>query len=300
MASTFAGFPSGPESIVPVGIALLGIPEGTPYTVGTSSHAANAPAALRAAITGYATDPGQYDFDLGGLRPESVADYGDLVGDPSDPDGNRRAICDAIARLLDAGSVPLVLGGDDSVPIPMFQAFEGRGRFTLVQIDAHLDFRDEVRGERFGYSSTMRRASEMPWIERIVQVGMRGIGSARVIEVEAAKAEGSTIVTAADVHRNGCGRVLECVPSGASCLVTLDCDGLDPSIMPAVIAPAPGGLLYHQILELLHGLSAKAKIAGFDLVEFVPERDPSGLAALTAARIICNAIGCIAASNGFR
>ena len=61
--------------------------------------------------------------------------------------------------------------------------------------------------------------------------------------------------------------------------------------MPAVMAPAPGGILYWHVLELLHGLAKKARIVGFDLVEFMPARDPTGVAALTAARIVCNAIG---------
>ena len=84
------------------------------------------------------------------------------------------------------------------------------------------------------------------------------------------------------------------MPEGAEVLFTLDCDGLDPSIMPAVIGPAPGGLTYWQLVDLLHGLAAKANIAGFDIVEFMPSRDIQGLAALHAARIVCNVLGLMA------
>ena len=80
-------------------------------------------------------------------------------------------------------------------------------------------------------------------------------------------------------------------------LLTLDCDGLDPAIMPGVIAPAPGGLSYWQAIGILRGGAAKARIAGFDLVEFVPERDLAGLGALTAARIIVNVLGLLARSR---
>jgi len=79
--------------------------------------------------------------------------------------------------------------------------------------------------------------------------------------------------------------------------VTLDCDGLDPSIMPAVAARSPGGLGYWHVVELLHGLAAKTRLAGFDLVEFMPARDRDGVAALTAARIVVNAIEAIARSR---
>jgi len=299
MGTTFAGYPASDD---PRGaaIALLGVPDATPYTPGRPSHSAGAPAALRAALTGYATAPDHYDFDIDGFRPSGVVDCGDLAGDPSDPPGTRERITAAIARFLEAGAVPVVLGGDDSVVIPFFQAFAGRGPLTVVQVDAHLDWRDEVRGERFGWSSPMRRASEMPWVERMVQVGLRGIGSARAGEVADARAWGSSIVTAAEVHRAGIGIAVDRVSAGARCLVTIDCDGLDPAVMPGVSARAPGGLLYHHVLELLHGVAAKASIVGFDLVELMPERDPSGIAALTAARLVCNGLAAIVASRGGR
>jgi agmatinase len=96
------------------------------------------------------------------------------------------------------------------------------------------------------------------------------------------------------VHNRGIGAALEHVPAGARCVITVDCDGLDPSIMPAVMALAPGGLTYTQAIDLIAGVAAKARIAGFDLVEFVPERDSGGLAAMTAGRLAVNALGHVA------
>ena len=293
---TFAGVPHATRA-QPGQIAVLGVDHATPYETGQPSHSAGAPAALRAALTGYSRLADHYDFDIGSVRPDHVVDCGDVPGDPADAPGNRAAITRAVRAVLEADAIPVVLGGDDSVPIPMFRAFEGRGPLTVVQIDAHLDWRDEVRGEKYGWSSPMRRASEMPWIRRMVQVGLRGMGSARAEEVADARAWGSRLVPAADVHRHGLARVIEMVDADASCLVTLDCDGIDPSILPAVLARAPGGLLYWQVLELLAGLAAKCRIVGFDLVEFMPSRDPTGMAALTAARLVCNAIAAIAASQ---
>lgn len=293
---TFAGLPRA-ETPSANQIAVLGIEHGTPYEAGKSSHSAGGPAALRNALTGYARLADHYDFDIGGVRPDRAVDCGDVPGDPAHPERNRAAIIAAVRALLDVNAIPVVIGGDDSVPIPMFAAFDGRGPLTVVQIDAHLDWRDEVRGEKYGYSSTMRRASEMPWIRRMVQVGLRGVGSARATEVADARAWGSRLVRAVEVHRDGVEPVLDLVDPEASCLVTLDCDGLDPSIMPAVLAPAPGGLLYWHVVELLRGLAAKSRIVGFDVVEFMPSRDSTGLAALTAARLVCNAIAAITASQ---
>ena len=276
---------------------MLGVDHATPYEPGKPSHSAGAPAALREALTGYGRLPDHYDFDIEGVRPDDAVDCGDVPGDPGDPPGNRAAITAAVRALLDAGAIPVVLGGDDSVPIPMFQAFEGRGPLTVVQIDAHLDWRDEVRGERYGWSSPMRRASEMPWIRHMVQVGLRGVGSARAGEVADARAWGSRLVRAADVHRHGIASVLDLVEPGADCLVTLDCDGMDPSVLPAVLGRVPGGLLYGQVLDLLAGLATKSRIVGFDLVELMPSRDTTGISVLTAARLVCNAIAAIASSR---
>jgi agmatinase len=298
MRITFAGWPGcdGPAA-ARAPIAILGAPHATPYRRGEPSHSAAAPTVLRAALTGYARSREQFDFDLDALPPTDVEDCGDVSGDPADPEGNRDRITAAVRTVLDKGAVPVVLGGDDSVPIPMFRAFEGPGPLTVVQVDAHLDWRDEVHGERYGWSSPMRRVSELPWIRHMIQVGLRGVGSARASDVADARAWGVGIVPAEEVHRAGVARAIGLVPEGVPCLVTVDCDGLDPSIMPAVQAPAPGGLAYWHVVELIRGVARRAPIAGFDLVEFMPARDVHGLAARTAARIVCNAIAAIAGAG---
>ncbi len=203
-------------------------------------------------------------------------------------------ITNAVKQILQAGAAPIVIGGDDSVPIPVFQAFAERGPFTILQIDAHIDWRDEVRGERWGLSSTMRRASEMPWIERIIQVGMRSFGSARTTEVEIALEWGAQIITAQRINREGIQPVLELIPADSNVLITFDCDSLDSGIMPAVMSPTPGGLTYWDIVEMMQGVTAKANFCGFNLVEFMPERDHNGTAALTVARLIFNAAALLA------
>lgn len=302
---TFSGLPACRDTAdFNADIAIIGVPHGTPYVSGQPSHSAQAPTAIRAATRRYEAMLENYDFDLGGPLLDNtgirVVDCGDLPGDPSDPAGNRKRATEKIQSIVDHGGVPIVLGGDDSVPIPFFRAYQGHGPFTVIQVDAHLDWRQEVNGITEGYSSAMRRASEMPWIDRLVQVGMRGVGSARIEEVEAAKAYGVEIITAKEVWDGGIDRILDLVPEGTACLLTIDCDGLDPSIMPAVQAPVPGGLSYRQVVDLVQGLTKRGRMHGFVLVEFVPEKDINGLAALTAARIVFNMIGSLARSGPFR
>lgn len=139
----------------------------------------------------------------------------------------------------------------------------------------------------------MRRASEMPHVAGIVQVGLRSVGSARQTDVEAAQRYGSRFVTAREIHAQGVDAALRHIPEDAQVVVTLDCDSLDPSIMPGVAARTPGGLTYTQVIDLIAGLGKRARIAGFDLAEFYPPADIDGLAAITAARILVNVVGTI-------
>jgi agmatinase len=296
-AATFLGLPSATLAEgAKADIAIFGAATATPYP-SVGAYCAGAPRAIRAGIADWAGAREHMDFDLGGrMLPPGVTavDCGDLAIDPNDAGGNRRKITAAARTLLEGGAVPVVMGGDDSVPIPLFQAFEGRGPFTVLQVDAHIDWRDEVQGLKLGLSSTMRRASEMGWIEKIIQVGARGTGSARVSDFEDARAAGVSFVTGREVAAHGIKAALDAIPADANLLVTIDCDGLDPTVIPGVIGPAPGGLSYWQAVELLQGAAQRATIAAFDIVEFMPERDIQKQGALAAARLMANAIGLIA------
>ncbi len=295
---TFLGLPACKDPAkLDADIALLGVPCSTPYTT-VGPYCANAPGAIRAAIAAYSSNVHHFDFDLGGtLFPNNditAADCGDLEYDEHDFQKNRQSIRYAITKILDRNAVPIVMGGDDSIPIPVFEAFAGRGEFTVLQIDAHIDWRDEVNGEQWGLSSTMRRASEMPHIKQIIQVGQRGIGSARPEDYQAALDWGVQFYSARDIYTNGVGPVIQAIPTNANIIMSLDCDGLDPTVIPGVIGRAPGGLTYWQTIELIHNVAQKTKIVAVNVVEFFPEKDIDQLGALTVARIIVNTIGVIA------
>jgi agmatinase len=298
---TFAGLPFAKLDAIDgdVRIGILGADHGSPYKPGIPSHAAGGATALRRGAALFSKQLTQFDFDLGSTllrRPDDpcIVDCGDLDLDLFDGTANRTRITKAVSGLLEVGVVPVVLGGDDSVPIPVFAAYEGRGPITMIQIDAHVDWGDTIMGNRFGYGSPMRRAAEMPWIKGMVQVGIRGLGSGMVDQHDDARTWGSKIFTMQDLRRGGMNAALSAVPQGGDCFVTIDFDGLDPSVVPAVNMPTPGGLLYQDVLELLQGVARKSRIVGATLVEFVPTRDDrNGLAAVTAARITLSTIGFI-------
>lgn len=297
-AETFMGLPRCRDlSQLEAQIVVIGAAGCTPYR-SVGFYCAEGPAAIRAGAAAYAANLTHVNFDLGGpVLPAGVqaVDAGDLPQEEGDPEGNRTRIRGAVARVLDRGAVPVLIGGDDSLPIPMIEAFGGRGRrYTILQIDAHIDWRDEVQGERFGLSSTMRRASEMAHVERIVQVGQRGIGSARDADLRDALEWGVEFVPGGEVARDGIWRAVDLIPDGAEVIICLDCDALDPAIMPAVIGRTAGGLSYWQAMELIGAVAEKARIVAFDLVEFMPDRDIDGQGALVAAQLLAGVIGIIA------
>ncbi|HEX7039583.1 MAG TPA: arginase family protein [Trueperaceae bacterium] len=269
--------------------AVIGIPHGVPYDpAAPATAAAQAPRAVRERSARYGAFREHHDFDSGGpLLPASVrvVDVGDAVTPAGERPGPEAAATRAVAALLARGAVPVVLGGDDSTPAFALAAYQGFGPVTVVQVDAHIDYRDEVGGERWGYSSPMRRAAEMPWVEKVVHVGARGVGSARREELEATLARGNAVVTAREVHERGVAAALAHVPEGGRYYVAVDVDGFDPAVMPGTAAAAPGGLTYWHGLDLLRGLCERGRLAGIGFAEYYPDRDVNGLTALGIVRL---------------
>lgn len=275
-------------------VILLGADTATPYA-SVGPYCASAPAVIRAASADYAVNSAHWNFDL--ARPALVAgdlsDWGDVpVG--SDAAANRASISEQVRRIRDAGATLLVVGGDDSVPIPVIAAMAPEPLW-IVQLDAHLDWREDVAGERWGLSSTMRRASEMDHVAGLVQIGQRGVGSARAEEVAAAETWGATIIPARAAMAMSAETMIATVPAGARVLLAFDWDVLDPSIMPALIAPTGGGLGYWQMVEVLSALTARCDVVGVTACEFMPSRDIEGRGALLAAQLLTTWVGILAA-----
>ncbi len=297
---TFVGAPRCDDlAALRADVAVLGVPYGVPYGMeGSTSRSSTAPAAIREASLHYGRYLSHYDYDAGGElfggRSVTIADCGDVAMTQGRYEENARATTAAVRAILDRGAIPVVLGGDHAIPIPVMRAYEGSEGVCVVQIDAHLDWRDEVGGERQGLSSPMRRASELPWVQGMAQIGLRGVGSARREEFDAARAYGSVLIGAEEVHREGVAVVLQRVPTAERYYVTFDADGLDPSVAPGVGYPAFGGLNYSEASHLLAGVAAKGKVVGVDFVEVVPSLDVRDLTSLVAARLLLNLLGAMA------
>jgi agmatinase len=226
-------------------------------------------------------------------RPPRIVDAGDVPGDASDGPGNAERTTEAVAAILARGAIPVCIGGDDSVPIPILRAYEGHGPLTVLQVDAHLDYRDEVDGVREGYSSPMRRASEMAHVDRIIHVGLRGVGSARPSDVDDSRAADNLLVTVREARERGIMWIVDQLPADASVFLSFDCDGLDPSVFPSISAPAPGGLTYDEASDLIGGIGPR--LAGAAFTEFLASLDPNEGSALVLARLLIRAAGGVVA-----
>lgn len=289
MVETFLGVgrPTGSSEVVVLGAELA-----TVYR-GREPHATGGPAAIRAASGRLAPFVGNHDFDIAGpFAPwtSRVADGGDITTIVTDPEGNRERISSAVGQVVGDGAMPILLGGDDSVAIPFLAAWRERGPITVVQVDAHLDFRDDVDGERYGYSSPMRRGTEMDWIDRVIHVGQRGVGSARPGDVDDSLAAGNTIITARDLARMGPASVAERLEPRQPFVIVYDVDGTDPSQIPAVRAPSAGGPGIDMISELFGALASHGRLAGLVVTEFEPALDPTGASARSLVRLVCRAL----------
>ncbi|MEM6678885.1 MAG: agmatinase [Pseudomonadota bacterium] len=289
-------------------IAVLGVPFGQPYGIrGVHHDHSNGPSAIRQASDRVVRALSHYDFDIGGPlfmgRAIRMVDCGDVAADPFDLMGHFQGTEAAVTKILKAGALPLVLGGDHSIPIPVIKAYgaiaSAEEPITLIQLDAHLDWREEVGGVTQGLSSTIRRASEMAHVGAIYQIGLRAQGSARPADYEAALAYGSNLITADRLHEEGAKAILDLIPDAGCYYITIDMDGLDPSYAPAVAGPAPGGITWMQARALIQGLVRKGRVVGMDVVELTPAVDVNRISAITAGRLFVNLIGTAAAEGYF-
>ena len=308
-------------------VAILGVPYGIPYDM-EQSASFGAPGYIREKSLRFCGRLDRADCDrlrpwLPTARRARIVDCGDVPGDPMDLPGNSARATEAVARILARGAVPIVLGGDDSIPIPVVRAYKDHGPLVVVQIDQHFDFADEVGGVREGSSSPIRRIAEMPWVKGIVQIGFQGScaawlpgeGSARTSQAMVCEIDprdpgaawrcehvvnaGNILIGAPEVHEKGVAAALERIPKGANYFITFDVDGLDASVCPAMSHPEPGGLTFLEASELLSGLAAQGRIAGMDLAEMVPAHDVHGLGARVIGRLILCLIGAMLRNGQF-
>ncbi|MCX7559827.1 agmatinase [Sulfitobacter sp. F26204] len=294
--STFGKRPYQPDwAALDADVAILGAPfdAGTQYRAG----ARFGPRGIREASTLFSFGhAGAYDHedDVTYLPGNvNIVDIGDADIVHTDTETSHANIETGVRAILEAGALPVVLGGDHSVNIPCIRAFAGQGDIHILQIDAHLDFVDVRHGVRHGHGNPMRRAAEQDHVTGLTQVGIRNVSSTAKEGYEDARLMGSDIISVRQARDLGARGVLGHIPAGARLYVTIDIDAFCPSIAPGTGTPSHGGFLYYEVVELLQAAAERHEIVGIDLVEVAPDYDPTGSTSILAAQVLLNFLGFI-------
>ena len=293
--ATFGKYPYQADwDAIEADVAVLG----APFDFGTQFRpgARFGPRSIREASTLFSFGHGgayDHEDDITYLPAETtrIVDLGDADIIHTDTEQSHANIEFGVRKILKAGAIPVVLGGDHSVNIPCINAFSDEEPVHLVQIDAHLDFVDERHGVRSGHGNPMRRAAEKPYVTGLSQIGIRNVSSTAREGYEDARSMGSDILSVRQFRKLGVEGVLERIPAGKRYYVTIDIDGFDPSIAPGTGTPSHGGFTYYEGLELLDGLTKRGSVVGVDLVEVAPDYDHSGSTTTLAAQLLLNFIG---------
>jgi agmatinase len=169
------------------------------------------------------------------------------------------------AAIIAHDKFPIVLGGEHSITSPVVAAMAAKHPgVSVLQIDAHADLRDTYMGTRFNHACAMRRVLEFA---RCTQVGIRSL-STEEARIAPTLATNIFFDVSMRSEKNWIDRVVDSL--GETVYITIDCDGMDPAIMPAVGTPEPGGLSWYEMLALLRSVSAARHVVGCDLVELCP------------------------------
>ncbi|MHC4130520.1 MAG: agmatinase [Planctomycetota bacterium] len=200
------------------------------------------------------------------------------VNEDISPEEMLHAVADRVATHINNKKFTVLLGGEHTVSIGSARAHTDNFKnITILQLDAHADLRDEYLGSKYNHACTMARIKEFA---PIIQVGIRALDAAEKQAIEPEK-----MFFAKDIYNNTAWikKVIDQLTDNV--YITIDLDALDPSIMPSVGTPEPGGLLWYDVLALLKAVSEKKSIVGFDLVELCPQ--PGSIASnFTAAKLI--------------
>jgi agmatinase len=218
-----------------------------------------------------------------------VADYGDLSVNPISIEDTYDRITKGLKPVLDAGTIPMCVGGDHSILLPILRAIHAaHGPVALVQFDAHSDTWDQYWGMKYSHGTPVRRAIEEGLLDEahILQVGLRGQLYGEE-DMSYLLEHNIRFVTAEEFHEQGMDLVRQKLQGFEDRKVyfTLDIDVVDPAFAPGTGTPQVGGFSSDQILRLARALKG-LNLVGCDLVEVSPQYDSAEITSLLAANLL--------------
>lgn len=275
-------------------VAILGMP--CDIAVQSRSGTRFGPRAIRVESTAFmglhgAYDPERDDMYLG--PPWKIVDCGDVDIIHGDLEQSFDNCEEMVRKIVSRGTIPVTLGGDHSITIPVAKALDKYQDITYFHLDAHLDWADVRFGQRYGNGSPARRISEMKHFSGMAQYGVRGVGSSFKSDFDEARAYGSVIMSPKEIRKMGIANAMDMVPGSERYYVSMDVDAIDGSLAPGSGSPSFGGFNYDEMNEMLELIAKKGDVVGFDFVEVAPSYDTNGTTSMMAARLILDFMGFI-------
>ena len=265
------------------------------------------PRAIRQAAYFGSPNTDVYHMGLGvyPARELQIVDFGDAICPPSSLELSHDAIRLKVMQALQAGAVPIVLGGDHSITLPSATAAAqhyGFGRMGMVHFDAHADTAAKSYGDvLISHGSPMRRLIESGAVpgKNFVQVGLRGYWPPGTV-FDWMREQGMRWHQMSEIEDRGFDQVLEDAISealdGPECIyLSVDIDVLDPAFAPGTGTPEPGGITSAELLRAVRRIVTSVKTVAMDVVEVSPPYDgPGAITAEVAHRVVLEAISALA------
>lgn len=282
--STFARLPYV-RDLADVDLAVVGVPfdTGVTYRVGGRFG----PNAVRGASV--MLRPYNANLDVKPFEVLSCIDYGDVAIVPGYTERSYEAIEATVAPIVEAGIIPILIGGDHACTLPHLRATRSRGPVAVIDFDSHTDAWDSYFGEKYNHGTWMRRAIEEGLVDvaRSIEVGLRGSLYGAEDWTGLRTELGLEYLTTEDVLRLGPAEVAAAIRrrvGAGPAFISFDIDVVDPAFAPGTGTPEAGGPSAHDLLAVLRGLTG-IDFVGFDVVEVIPAYDPAGQTATLACNI---------------
>jgi agmatinase len=289
-----------PAGLAGADVAVLGAPfdEGVSYRPGTRFG----PRAIRMAEdVAFPIDRPHMELGIDPYAELDIVDYGDIEVRPSDLGRSHTLLQKGVSEILAAGAIPIVLGGDHSLSMPVLAALAerfGADGFSVIHFDTHADTGD-YEGEA-PHGTPFHHAVRDGHLDghNIVQVGLRGAWPFPE-DFEWMRTSGFRWHTMGEIVERGIAAVTRDAIAHARSraprtYLTVDIDVLDPAFAPGTGTAEPGGLMTRELLWALRTVSSQVDLCAMDMVEVSPPYDPTGITAMAGHRVVLETLSGIA------
>jgi agmatinase len=210
-------------------------------------------------------EPYSYELDLD-ISKFGIFTTDEIAPDLSSPENMIKGVSKEVELIVEDKKIPLILGGEHTLTLGALTAFKNLQKdISVIQFDAHADMHDEIFNSKYTHASVMARANEM--FNNNIQIGIRSVDSYSI-----GKLNKDTTIFMEDLNNMTIEDIIKTVDKFAKreVYITIDLDVLDPSEMPSVGTPEPGGMKYTDLIKIIKGISKRKMVVGMDIVELSP------------------------------